>query len=80
MSTVTLKPAHELTSRQRRVFASISHYYEALAEPVPAAYVARKLEISRVTVLEHFRKLYESGWLRTPGSPTVPTRELPPHT
>ena len=79
MSTTTIAPAHTLTAGQRRVFAVIAHYYESISEPVPSSYVARRLGITRVRVCQYFRQLNELGWLRTPGSPAIPTRDLPPH-
>jgi len=69
-----------LTPQQAAVFASVSHYHEAIGEPVPASYVARKLAISKQRVQEIFHALSKLGWLRSAGSPAIPTRALPPLT
>lgn len=68
-----------LTPQQAAVFATVSHYYEAIGEGAPAAYVARKLKITHERVRAYFRRLNALGWLREPSSPAVPTRPLPPH-
>lgn len=69
----------DLTTQQRAVFATVSHYYEALGEPVEAAYVARRLGITRQRVAVYFRDLNRLGWLRGPGAPAIPIRRLPRH-
>jgi hypothetical protein len=69
----------ELTPQQRAVFATVHHYHEAVGEPAPASYVARKLAITRQRVQEYFRVLSELGWLRSAGTPAVPARPLPAH-
>ena len=66
-----------LTTQQRAVFATVSHYYEAIGEPVPASYVARRLSITRQRVGAIFMSLNRYGWLRSPGAPAVPVRHLP---
>jgi hypothetical protein len=71
--------ARALTPQQRAVFAAVVHYHEALGEAVPAAYVARRLAITRQRVGEYFTTLKELGWLRSAGSPAIPARPLPPH-
>lgn len=66
------------TEKQLEAFAAVSHYWEALGEPVPASHVARRIGVTRNRVLEHFAALNRLGWLRGPGTPAVPTRSLPP--
>src|SRR5688572_15517875 len=78
-SLVSTSRARGLTPQQRAVFAAVVHYHEALGEAVPAAYVARRLAITRQRVGEYFITLKELGWLRSAGSPAIPARPLPPH-
>lgn len=63
-----------LTRQQQAVLDVVDHYHGALGEPVPAAYVARRLSISRQRVTEFFQHLSDLGWLRSAGSPAVPAR------
>lgn len=65
-----------LTSQQRAVFAVVSHYYEAVGQPVRAPYVAERLGITKQRVHVYFRSLYELGWLKSPGAPAIPTRRF----
>lgn len=66
----------DLTHRQRAVFATVSHFYEATEEPVAAAFVARRLGITKQRVAVYFRDLHRLGWLRGPGAPAIPARGL----
>jgi predicted ArsR family transcriptional regulator len=61
-----------LTPRQREVFGLIRHYYEALEEPVPARYVAMKLNITHEGARHHLAALHHKGWLVGETSPAVP--------
>ena len=70
---------YELTPQQRAVFATVSHFYELIGEPVAGSYVGRKLGISKQRVAVHFRELNRLGWLAGPAAPAVPARRLPPH-
>jgi hypothetical protein len=66
-----------LTTQQRAVVATVSHYWESIGKPVEATYVAERLGISKQRVYVYFRRLFKFGWLRGPGSPAIPTGRLP---
>jgi len=70
---------HPLTPRQREVFAAVHHYHSAIGEPAPASFVAKKLSITKQRVQAYFQALNDLGWLRSAGSPAIPTRPLPTH-
>lgn len=63
-----------LTKQQRNVFALVSYYHDAIGEPVPATFVARRLNMSKQRVGQIFFSLYERGRLKGPGAPAVPKR------
>ena len=71
--------ASSLTPKQLQVLALVDHYHDATGEAAPASYIARKLAISKQRVQEYFRGLSDLGWLRSAGSPAIPTRPLPGH-
>jgi len=66
-----------LTPKQLQVLALVDHYHDATGEAAPASYIARKLAISKQRVQEYFKGLSDLGWLRSAGSPAIPTRPLP---
>jgi DNA-binding IclR family transcriptional regulator len=65
-------PRWLLTSRQRAVLELIATYYHTTAEPCPANYVARRLNLHHSTVQEHLSVLHRNGWLETPNPPSRP--------
>lgn len=65
-------PRWLLSPRQREVLELIVVYYRATAEPCPANYVARRLDLHHSTVQEHLSALYHKGWLETPNTPSLP--------
>jgi prohead serine protease/Mu-like prophage major head subunit gpT len=66
-----------LTPKQLEALAAVDHYYEALGEPAPASYVARKLGVTHERARFYFRALSDLGWLKGPTSPALPARRLP---
>jgi len=76
---MAMAPGPEGLSRQQAaVFATIDHYHEAVGEPCPGTYIARKLNIAKQVVARHLESLHRKGWLRGPSAPAVPSRPLPP--
>jgi predicted ArsR family transcriptional regulator len=65
-------PAHTLPTKQRIVLEIILQYYRVTGEPCSASRIARRMGLHHKTVQEHFRKLYEHGWLTTAGGPATP--------
>jgi DNA-binding FadR family transcriptional regulator len=65
------------TGRALEVLGIVSHEWAEDQRPVTAARVAERLGISRPRVAVIFRSLNALGWLRAPGSPAIPTRDLP---
>lgn len=66
-------PRMRLAPRQRDVLDVIVQYYRGTEEPCPARHVARRLNISHVTVYAHLQALHDKGWLVTASAPSVPT-------
>jgi DNA-binding MarR family transcriptional regulator len=61
-----------LTAKQRVVLAEIARYFHANGEPCTAAYLARRLRISKTSVGKHLEALHAKGWLPAPCAPNKP--------
>lgn len=67
-----------LTARQAEVLREVDHYHREIGRPAPAAIVAERLGMTHQRVKDIFKRLFGLGWLRGPGSPAIPAREVPP--
>jgi DNA-binding MarR family transcriptional regulator len=60
------------TLKQAAVLTLIARYHDGTGgDACSAAYLARKLGITRATMRTHLQALYEKGWLRSPASPAT---------
>lgn len=68
-----------LPPKQARVLAFVEEYYAVVKEAVPAALVARRLDVHPETVRQHyFPVLHRKGHLVTDSSPATPTNPIDP--
>lgn len=66
---------HTLPTKQRAILEIVIQYYRVTGEPCSASRIAKRMGLHHKTVQEHFRKLYQNGWLTTASGPAVPRPE-----
>jgi SOS-response transcriptional repressor LexA len=63
-----------LTARQREVYNLLRRLAERDDRPPSLRYVAERVGISHIRVLQHLQELYRKGWLRAPTTDGLPCR------